>query len=377
MCFFCHSTNDRWYVYRVDCSCGKSINACSFCLGIEACSWCGHVMQEEDGVLLDWKSNTSTPSSASITEFVPEAVRRYLILMDLQYTMCNFNRVEDLQLRPYAAEVIQQVLAKRTEGMCQLGSYTSLPEAVARDAVLQLLKGATGIQKWTYKWPRLIHGTSEVWLFDDRFCERIGMTNLELVLSETETLMGNAFSRWSTVYITKNSLKNEASDRNMLMVKPWVDDLRDCVLKCWKNVAGNFLEETSGCTRSLVETTATHFWQYIDSMNLQCTSPAKKRWRDIARGHGAWARAQDRLWGSQLWRHNSWTRQDSRPLVFSRHKSQNRGETQRPRNEDASSLAFLKRAWRYRGLQKATCAPAQARGLWAMSPQRVWLDCGS
>lgn len=231
MCFFCHSTNDRWYVYRVDCSCGKSINACSFCLGIEACSWCGHVMQEEDGVLLDWKSNTSTPSSASITEFVPEAVRRYLILMDLQYTMCNFNRVEDLQLRPYAAEVIQQVLAKRTEGMCQLGSYTSLPEAVARDAVLQLLKGATGIQKWTYKWPRLIHGTSEVWLFDDRFCERIGMTNLELVLSETETLMGNAFSRWSTVYITKNSLKNEASDRNMLMVKPWVDDLRDCVLK--------------------------------------------------------------------------------------------------------------------------------------------------
>ena len=232
ICSFCHSTNDRWYVYRVACPCGRSINACSFCVGIEACSWCGQVMQEEDGVLLDWKSNTSTPSSASITEFAPEAVRRYLILMDLQYTMCNFNSVEDLQLRPYAAEVIQQALAKHTEGMCQLGFYTSLPEAVARDAVLQLLKEATGIQKWTYKWPRLIHGTSEVWLFDDRFCESIGVANLELVLSETETLTDNPFSRWSTVYITtRNSLKNEANDRNMLMVEPWIDDLRDCVLK--------------------------------------------------------------------------------------------------------------------------------------------------
>ena len=241
ICSFCKATNDRWNVYHHDCVCGKSFDACSFCLGVEACSGCGHVMTEEDdvGVLRDWQSNTedlsisgSTHSSASITEFVPETVCRYLILMDLQYTMCNFNSVEDLQLRPYAAEVIQQVLTKHDEGICQLGFTLPLPEVVASDALLQVVKGATGEQKWTFQSPRLIHGTSEVWLFDDRFCESIEVINLELVLSETETLMGNAFSRWSTVYITtKHGLKNEDSDRNMLMVEPWLDDLRDCALK--------------------------------------------------------------------------------------------------------------------------------------------------
>ncbi len=76
-------------------------------------------------------------------------------------------------------------------------------------------------------------------------------------------------------------------------------------------------------------------------------------------------RVQNRLWGSQLWRHSSWIRQDSRPLRFSRHKSQNRGETQRPRNAEASSLAFFKRAWRHRGLQKAMCALSS--GTWPPS----------
>ena len=82
---------------------------------------------------------------------------------------------------------------------------------------------------WTFQSPRWLHRTSEVRLFDDRFCESIEVINLELVLSEMETLMGNAFSRWWTVYITtKHGLKNEESDRNTLIVEPWLDDLRDC-----------------------------------------------------------------------------------------------------------------------------------------------------
>ena len=198
-------------------------------------------------------ASTEEPST-SITEAdslgLPQAENKYLILLDLQHTLLRYSGSKtdirkDTHIRPFAKELVQFLLEKQDEGLCQLG-FRSTKAAWNAVALLEEFLGSATSMDWVADGAqrhRTLQDTTtpgrSVWLvhgdlsrqnpsaLHDRSQTPMQILNLETVIYEFEDITDGArFLRASVVFVTCDGTApgthvDEASASNLLRVDGW------------------------------------------------------------------------------------------------------------------------------------------------------------
>ncbi|CAE7378383.1 unnamed protein product [Symbiodinium sp. CCMP2592] len=172
------------------------------------------------------------------------AESKYLILLDLQYTLLRYDG-RTTSIRPFARELVLLLLQKQKEGLCQLGFRSTKAAKNAIPLVVDFLRQTT-----SWEWvadsvhgDRILQDTStpgrSVWLVHgdlsqqnplarhDKSQTPMQLLDLDTVVYEFEDIRdGTRFTRSLLVFVTCGGSTlgthvDEGSARNILKVPGW------------------------------------------------------------------------------------------------------------------------------------------------------------